>query len=287
MTPTARRTRGPARRRAGRLLVNATALLVFAVFAFPVYWMVNSSLLPQNQVRSATPTWFPAPGTLANYRRVLEDGAFLSALRASLTITVLTVAVSLLFAFLAALAVSRYRFRGRRSFVVAVLVIQMIPVEGLFISQYKMLEAWQLLNTVAGLTLVYVATVLPFTIWTLRGFVTGVPVELEEAARTDGCSPLGAFFRVTFPLLAPGLVATGVFGFIQAWNEFTLALVVMTRPESQTLPVWLRTFTDVNRGTDWGGIMAGSTLLAVPVVVFFLLVQGRMVSGLVSGAVKG
>ena len=287
MTPAARPTRRPVRHRAGRLLVNATALAVFAVFAFPVYWMVNSSLLPQNQVRSPTPTWFPAPGTLSSYRRVLQDGAFLSALRASLTITVLTVAVALLFAFLAALAVSRYRFRGRRSFVIAVLVIQMIPVEGLFISQYKMLEAWQLLNTVAGLTLVYVATVLPFTIWTLRGFVAGVPVELEEAARTDGCSRLGAFFRVTFPLLAPGLVATGVFGFIQAWNEFTLALVVMTRPESQTLPVWLRTFTDVNRGTDWGGIMAGSTLLAVPVVVFFLLVQGRMVSGLVSGAVKG
>ncbi|CAA9303526.1 MAG: Maltodextrin ABC transporter, permease protein MdxG [uncultured Friedmanniella sp.] len=287
MTTAARPTRRPARQRAGRVLVNATALAVFAVFAFPVYWMVNSSLLPQNQVRSPTPTWFPAPGTLSSYRRVLQDGAFLSALRASLTITVLTVAVALLFAFLAALAVSRFRFRGRRSFVIAVLVIQMIPVEGLFISQYKMLEAWQLLNTVAGLTLVYVATVLPFTIWTLRGFVTGVPVELEEAARTDGCSRLGAFFRVTFPLLAPGLVATGVFGFIQAWNEFTLALVVMTRPESQTLPVWLRTFTDVNRGTDWGGIMAGSTLLAVPVVVFFLLVQGRMVSGLVSGAVKG
>lgn len=287
MTATARLRRRPARSRAGRVLLNAAALAVFAVFAFPVYWMVNSSLLPQNQVRSPTPTWFPAPGTLSSYRRVLQDGAFLSALRASLTITVLTVAVALLFAFLAALAVSRYRFRGRRSFVIAVLVIQMIPVEGLFISQYKMLEAWQLLNTVAGLTLVYVATVLPFTIWTLRGFVTGVPVELEEAARTDGCSRLGAFFRVTFPLLAPGLVATGVFGFIQAWNEFTLALVVMTRPESQTLPVWLRTFTDVNRGTDWGGIMAGSTLLAVPVVVFFLLVQGRMVSGLVSGAVKG
>ena len=287
MTSTARPPRRPARHRAGRLLLNTAALAVFAVFAFPVYWMVSSSLLPQNQVRSPTPTWFPAPGTLSSYRRVLQDGAFLSALRASLTITVLTVAVALLFAFLAALAVSRYRFRGRRSFVIAVVVIQMIPVEGLFISQYKMLEAWQLLNTVAGLTLVYIATVLPFTVWTLRGFVAGVPVELEEAARTDGCSRLGAFFRVTFPLLAPGLVATGVFGFIQAWNEFTLALVVMTRPESQTLPVWLRTFTDVNRGTDWGGIMAGSTLLAVPVVLFFLLVQGRMVSGLVSGAVKG
>ena len=121
----------------------------------------------------------------------------------------------------------------------------MIPVEGLFISQYKMLEALDLLNTVVGLTLVYVAGVLPFTIWTLRGFVAGVPDELEEAAMIDGCSRTQAFFRITFPLLAPGLVATGVFGFIQAWNEFTLALVVMTR-EDQLHPAGLA--DDVHRG---------------------------------------
>ena len=195
--------------------------------------------------------------------------------------------VALAFAFVAAVAVSRFRFRGRMSFIVTLLVIQMIPAEGLFISQYKMLETMDLLNTVVGLTLVYVAAVLPFTIWTLRGFVAGVPYELEEAAMMDGCTRTQAFFRITFPLLAPGLVATGVFGFIQAWNEFTLALVVMTREDQRTLPLWLSTFTDVNRGTDWGGIMAGSTLIAVPVIIFFLVVQGRMVSGLTAGAVKG
>ncbi len=103
----------------------------------------------------------------------------------------------------------------------------------------------------------------------------------------DGCSRFQAFRKITFPLLAPGLVATGVFGFIQAWNEFTLAVVVMTREDSKTLPVWLASFLDVNRGIDWGGVMAGSTLIAVPVIIFFLLVQGRMVSGLTAGAVKG
>jgi N,N'-diacetylchitobiose transport system permease protein len=163
----------------------------------------------------------------------------------------------------------------------------MIPVEGLFISQYKMLEGFGLLNTVAGLTLVYVANVLPFTIWTLRGFVAGVPYELEEAAMIDGCSRVQAFFRVTFPLLAPGLVATGVFGFLQAWNEFTLAVVVMTRDSKETLPVWLSVFTDSQKGVDWGAVLAASTIIAVPVIVFFLIVQGRMVSGLTSGAVKG
>jgi N,N'-diacetylchitobiose transport system permease protein len=263
------------------------AVVIGLVWAFPVYWMLNSSFLPYNRIRSVEPTFLPLDGTLANYRRVLEEGSFFSAVRVSATVTAITVVVTLLFAFLAALAVSRFRFPGRRSFLLTVLVVQMIPAEGLFISQYKMLEGWQLLNSVIGLSLLYIAGVVPFTVWMLRGFVNGVPRELEEAALVDGCTRRQAFFRITFPLLAPGLVASGVYAFLQAWNEFTLALVVMTRPEQETLPVWLRTFTEANRATDWGGIMAGSALIAVPVVIFFLVVQHRMTSGLVSGAVKG
>jgi N,N'-diacetylchitobiose transport system permease protein len=278
----ARRTSAPA-----RLAANLAGLVVFAACAFPVYWMVNTSLLPRREIDAPDPTWLPTGGSLDAYRRVLSGGRFFDALWMSLGVTVATVAISLTFAFLAALAVTRFRFRGRKSFIVTLLLIQMIPVEGLFISQYKMLEGFHLLNTVAGLTLVYVANVLPFTVWTLRGFVAGVPYELEEAAMMDGCSRFQAFRKVTFPLLAPGLVATGVFGFIQAWNEFTLAVVVMTREDKKTLPVWLASFLDVNRGVDWGGVMAGSTLIAVPVIIFFLLVQGRMVSGLTAGAVKG
>jgi len=274
-------------RRPVRLLANVIGVVAFLMCVFPVYWMVNSSLLPRNKIRNPDPTWVPFGGTLDNYRTVFDGDQFLDALKMSLMVTLLTIGVALTFAFLAAVAVSRFRFWGRKSFIVALLVIQMIPVEGLFISQYKMLEGMNLLNSVFGLTLVYVASVLPFTIWTLRGFVAGVPFELEEAAMIDGCSRVQAFFRVTFPLLAPGLVATGVFGFIQAWNEFTLAVVVMSQGDKKTLPLWLSIFTDVNRGTDWGGIMAGSTLIAIPVVLFFLVVQGRMVAGITSGAVKG
>ena len=163
----------------------------------------------------------------------------------------------------------------------------MIPGEAMIISLFRMLDGWQLTNTVLGLTAVYVATVLPFTIWTLRGFVAGIPVELEEAAMIDGCSRLRSFRSITLPLIGPGLVATGVFAIIQAWNEFVIALVLMNRPDHLTLPVWLRSFRQVNSGTDWGAIMAGSTLMTIPVIVFFLLVQSRMASGLVSGAVKG
>jgi N,N'-diacetylchitobiose transport system permease protein len=270
-----------------RVGANLLGVAIFLVCSFPVYWMASTSFQSRNKIRSPDPTWHPLGGSLDNYRRLFEDGGFLTALKMSVLITVATVVVALLFAFLAAVAVSRFRFRGRKSFVLVLLLVQMIPAEGLFISQYKMLDGIGITNSVLGLTGLYVACVLPFTIWTLRGFVSALPVDLEEAAMVDGCTRVGAFFRITFPLLAPGLVATGVFGFIQAWNEFTLALVVMTREDKQTLPVWLSTFSDTNRGTDWGAVMAGSTLIAIPVIVFFLLVQGRMVSGLTAGAVKG
>lgn len=270
-----------------RVAVDLLGVVAFLACVFPVYWMVNTSFLDRRDIRAPDPTWVPIGGGLDNYRRLFDGTGFVSALGMSLAVTIGTVVVALVFAFLAALAVSRFRFRGRRSFVIALLVVQMIPAEGLFISQYKMLDTLQLTNTVLGLTGLYIVAVLPFTIWTLRGFVAGLPVDLEEAAMVDGCTRTGAFFRITFPLLAPGLVATGVFGFIQAWNEFTLALVVMTNAEQRTLPVWLSTFTDVNRGTDWGAVMAGSTLIAIPVIVFFLLVQSRMVSGMTAGAVKG
>ncbi len=271
-----------------RLVANGLGLVILLVSVFPVYWMVSRSFLPRNRIKSDEQTWLPTDGTLANYDRILSGDGFRNALVTSLSVTLLTVGVALLFAFLAAVAVSRFRFRGRTTFILTLLLIQMIPAEGLFISQYKMLEGVSLLNSVIGLTFVYVASVLPFTVWTLRGFVDGVPRELEEAAMMDGCSRVRAFFTVTLPLLAPGLVATGLFGFIQAWNEFTLALVVMTDPAKETLPVWLVGFSESrSRGVDWGAIMAASTLITIPVIVFFLIVQRRMVSGLTAGAVKG
>ena len=275
------------RRKPGDLAANLAGVVVLLVMIFPVYWMINTSFQRGVDIQSDTPNFLPWHATLNNYRKAFDQGDFLSALRNSLVVTLLTVTVAIVFALLAAVAVSRFRFRGRTTFIVAVLVVQMIPAEAMVISLFKVLDGWQLVNTVTGLTLVYLVVVLPFTIWTLRGFVAGVPIELVEAAMVDGCSRFQAFRKVTFPLMAPGLVATGTFAFIQAWNEFTFALVLMNRPENQTLPVWLQTFNEGAKGTDWGGVMAGSTLMAIPVIVFFMIVQGRMTEGLVAGAVKG
>jgi N,N'-diacetylchitobiose transport system permease protein len=275
------------RSRRRNVVPNLLGLLVFFVASFPVYWMVLTSFRRGADIQKPTPQFVPSPGTLANYRKVFERDFFWTAVKNSLTVTLLVLVLALFIAFLAAVAVSRFRFKGRRAFIVAILLVQMVPAEALIISLFRILDGWELINTILGLTLTYLAFVLPFTIWTLRGFVANVPKELEEAAMVDGSSRLRAFMTITLPLVAPGLVATGVFAFIQAWNEFIFALVIMNRPEHQTLPVWLQAFNEGARGTDWGGVMAGSTLMAIPVVIFFLLVQRRVASGLTAGAVKG
>ena len=289
MTTAVRRT-GSVQKRALSAVLSTTAVAIFILSIFPVYWMLQTSFQPTSEIIGSEVNFWPENFTLRNYNTVLFDATrseFGPALKNSVIVTVITVVVSLVFAFLASLAVTRFRFKSRKGFILTILIVQMIPAEAMIVSTYRVLDSWSLLNTIAGLTIVYVATVLPFTIWTLRGFVNGVPIDLEEAGMIDGLSRMGAFWKITFPLLAPGLVATGVFGFIQAWNEFLLALVVNSRPEMMTLPVWLRTVQIANGTTNWGGIMAGSTLMAIPVIIFFLIVQGRMTSGLVSGAVKG
>lgn len=283
----ARPARSTSRRPGRRWGLNAIALVLIVLSSFPVYWMLTTSFQTNAAIRSPKQELTPVGGTMDNYRSVFDSDNFTTSFANSLKVTLLTVVLALIVAFLAAVAVSRFRFRGRVAFLVLILVVQMVPAEALMISLVKVLEGWQLRNTIIGLTIAYLAFVLPFTIWTLRGFVAGVPKELEEAAMVDGSSRVRAFFTVTLPLVAPGLVATGIFAFIQAWNEYTLALVVMIRPEKETLPLWLQSFNYGARGTDWGGVMAGSTLITIPVIVFFLFVHRRIASGLTAGAVKG
>ncbi len=276
-------------RRLKRWLAALTALIVAAMWAFPVYWMINSSFLTPLTISRLTPTFLPFGGTFQNYRNVTNDTPFFESLKMSVIVVAVALVVCIVFATLAALAISRFRFRGRRTFVLTIILVQMLPAEAMFIAQYKMISGLGLLNSLAGVSIIYVAMVVPFTIWMLRGFVAGVPVDLEEAAMVDGCTRLGAFRRITFPLIAPGLVASGVFAFIQVWNEFALASVLLTDDEVQTLPLWLRDIAQQSNlgAPEWGQIMAGSVLVAIPVIIFFVIVQGRMAQGLVGGAVKG
>ena len=190
-------------------------------------------------------------------------------------------------AFLAAVALAKYRFTGNKLFVVLVIGILMLPQAGLVIPLYVVLAKYHLTNAAHGRSCSRISSsCCPFAVWTLRGFIMGIPKELEEAAMVDGSSRLGAFTRILLPLVAPGLVATSVFVFITSWNEYIFANVILTDQANQTLTVWLSYFYGTSRATDWGGLMAASTLTAIPVVIFFLLVQRKIAFGLTAGAVK-
>jgi N,N'-diacetylchitobiose transport system permease protein len=284
--PTGARRRRSARQLAGRIGVNALGALVLVTTLFPIYWMLNTAFKPANESLTLTPVFFPTNPTLDNFRDAIGRQYFWSDVRNSVLVVVAVVLLSSVLAFLAAVAVARFEFRGRKAFLVLIIAVQMVPLNAMIIPIYLMLNSVGLTDRLPGLVLTYLTFVLPFTVWTLRGFVVNVPVELEEAAMIDGLSRTGAFVRVLFPLVAPGLVATAVFAFIQAWNEYVLAYVLMSSPENQTITVWLASFT-TSRGTSWGPLMAASTLTALPVVVFFVLVQRRIVAGMTAGAVKG
>jgi N,N'-diacetylchitobiose transport system permease protein len=286
--PVGRRTRRRvgARRFARRAGVNALGLLVFAVMIFPVYWMVSTAFKPGLDVLSYTPKWFPSPATLQHFEDAINRPYFWRTVGNSLIIVGVVVALSLVIAFLSALALAKFRFYGRRAFIVTIIAVQMVPLTALIIPLSIMLGRAGYANSLVGVIATYLAFVLPFCVWTLRGFVLGVPRELEEAAMVDGSTRFGAFVRILLPLVAPGFVATSIFAFIQVWNEFIIAYVLLRDPEKQTLAVWLAGFS-TQRGTDFGGLMAGATLTALPVVVFFMLVHRRVAFGLTAGAVRG
>ncbi|MGW6915149.1 carbohydrate ABC transporter permease [Kitasatospora sp. NPDC054939] len=270
----------------GRSWPNAIALVLAVFFIFPVYWMVSTSFKENGDIITKEPVFLPLDGTFDHFSRAISAENFWTFVTNSLIVTVGAVLISLVIATLAAFAIARMRFRGRKSFILVVMAAQMAPWEVMTIAVYMIARDNDLLNSLLPLTIFYMMMVLPFTIWTLRGFIAAVPKELEESAMVDGCTRSQAFVKVIFPLLAPGLMSTSLFGFITAWNEFPLVLIMNKEQATQTLPLWLTTFQSVF-GNDWGATMAASTLFAVPVLILFIFLQRRAVSGLTDGAVKG
>ncbi|WP_214412962.1 carbohydrate ABC transporter permease [Sphaerisporangium fuscum] len=270
--------------------LNAAGVLVFLFAVFPVYWMVATAFKPNDEIFTTRFIPFPLSPTFDHVSRVLTKGvaghSIWQYLANSAVVAVGTVLIGSIFALLAATAVARFRFRFRTSFLILLLIVQMVPSEALLIPLFLMVRRLGLYDHLLGLIIVNVGFTLPFAIWMLRTFVAAVPKELEEAAAIDGAGRFLTFWKVLFPLVAPGLVATSIFSFITAWNEFVFALTLINDQGTYTMPVALQFFTG-QRSTDWGGIMAASTLMTIPVIAFFLLVQRRMVSGLVAGAVKG
>ena len=264
-------------------------VLVYAlclIWVFPIYWMVNTSFKTPADIQSTTPQFFPHPFSVVNYINALTKAGFVSSLVNSLIITLGTVVVSIVLGFLAAAALTRFRFAGRKAILISIICVQMIPGTALLIPLFLSFKSLGLLNSYGGLILAYVASVLPFSIWVLRSFFVALPDEIEEAAKVDGASTFRILRSIYFPLVLPGLISTSVFAFINGWNDFITAYVMLQDQSKYTLPVWLVSFS-TNEGTDYGGLIAASVLFSLPVVIFFMIVQRNLVTGMSSGAVKG
>jgi N,N'-diacetylchitobiose transport system permease protein len=274
------------RGRITRVVLNVVALAIFVVVVFPVFWMISTALKPDDEIVALKPTWLPTTPTLSHFSAAIERPFFWEDVKNSLIIVGATVTISIVLAFLAAIALAKYGFSGRKLFIVLVIGIQMLPQAGLIIPLYVVLARYHQVNALTGVIVTYMTFVLPFCVWTLRGFLIGIPKDLEEAAMVDGSTRLGAFFRILLPLIAPGLVATSVFAFVTTWNEYIFARILLNDQSKQTITVWLSYFLGTSRNTDWGALMAASTLTAVPVIIFFMLVQRKIVFGLTAGAVK-
>ena len=283
LRPLKRRSR---RKRARRWGIDALGVVVFLVMIFPVYWMVATAFKPGSDIFAGTPVWVPTHPTLSNFSAAIDRPYFWDSVKNSVIIVGCVVTLSLVLAFLAALALAKFRFYGRKSFIVLIIGVQMVPLNALIIPIYLVLAKANQVDKLSGVIVTYLTFVLPFTVWTLRGFMLGVPRELEEAAQVDGSTRFGAFARILLPLIGPGLVATSIFAFIQAWNEYLMASVLIHSGDKQTLTLWLAGFI-TDRGTAWGPLMAGATLTALPVVIFFVAIQRRIAFGLTAGAVRG
>lgn len=279
------------RRTLVRLTIIYAGTMLLALFAaLPMVWMVSTAIKPRSDVFREPTTIIPTNATLENFIRVTEpltpSGRYFGTYFLNSTIVSVASSVfSVMIAAPAAYAFSRFRFPGKQVAYFAILARNMFPLIVFLIPLFTLMTALQLTNTYAGLIIAYLTFTLPLSIWLLKGFFDGIPPELERAARIDGCTRFGAFIRVILPLTTPGLAATAIYSFVQAWNEFPYALNLAYSTQMRTLPVGMTFFFSENQ-SDWTGLMATAVIISIPVVIIFMILQRYFVSALTQGAVK-
>jgi multiple sugar transport system permease protein len=274
-----------------RILIHVLALVATVVILAPFAWLVYSSVVGQSDLLAKPMHWWPEQVTLSRYREIFsaDTGAaalFRDAMVNSFLVATGTVLVSLAVGILGGYALARLNFPFRRTTLMAFLISYMLPAISLIIPLYLLMARFGLLDTKTGLIIVYCSLATPFTMWTMSNYFGTLPIELEEAARVDGCGRLGALFRVVLPLSRPGIVATALFGFLLCWDEFLYSLIFTSTSNAKTIPVAIAEFTGRN-AVDFGLIAAAGVLASIPPVLVTLVFQRYLLDGLSSGAVKG
>ncbi|WP_139491449.1 sugar ABC transporter permease [Brevibacillus dissolubilis] len=270
--------------------VHVLLVIASIIAVGPVVWILSTSFKTEQEIFAGSTdiNFIPNEFTTSNYEHVLtaNNGMFLTWLTNSVIIAVLTTILGVFLSATAAYALSRFKFIGKNMVNYSFLLTQMFPGSLLVIPLYKIVDSMGLLNSYLGLILAYSTVAVPFCVMMLKNFFDTIPYELEEAARVDGLSPFGTFWRIVLPLALPGLAITAFFSFITAWNEFLIALTFMTTESMYTLPIGLQQFVNQFR-TDWHYMSAGAIIVTLPILIVFLLAQRFLISGLTSGGTKG
>ncbi|MFK3665674.1 carbohydrate ABC transporter permease [Ochrobactrum teleogrylli] len=269
-----------------RILTTDLPVACIVLFALaPFAWMVLTSLTPTDQLSSGGVSLSPSGWSLDNYERLFNKAQFYKNMLDSLVIAVGTVVLGLAVSVTAAYALSRFRFIGRKLFMMQFLLINMFPIVLLILPLFVLMRKYGILDTYFGLILANATVAIPFSVWMLTSYVAAIPKSLDEAAMIDGCSRLAALRRVVLPLMMPGIISTGIYIFITAWNEYLYALTLGGR---NVRPVTVAIQTLIGEyQIEWGLLAAGAVVGAMPATVLFLLVQKRLIGGLTQGAVKG
>ncbi|WP_433236096.1 carbohydrate ABC transporter permease [Actinomadura nitritigenes] len=280
--------RSPGLRRSVLKIFRWAAILLLLAFALaPFLWMIRTALSPKGEAYQAHPGLLPSHVTLGNFQRVVTSSTnpFARQFLNTLLVSTLTAVLSLVLGLSGAYALARMRFRGRTASSVLILLIQLFPPVLLAIPLFVVLNRLHLSDSLIGLVIAYSTINVPFTVWVLRGYLESLPADMENAARVDGCTTFGVLYRIVVPVMTPALAAVGVLAFVNAWNEYLLALVLVNDPDKQVLGVGLTSYVS-QFATDLPGLFAMATLTSLPVVLLFLFLQRRLVSGLSAGAVK-
>jgi trehalose/maltose transport system permease protein len=273
-----------------RTLFYLVLALIFAYIVFPFYWAFRSSITPDSELFLTPVHYWPNAPTIEHYQQVLTDNQFLVALRNSTVVASSVTLLSLFVGTVGAYALGRFKFVGRLPVMYLILSMTMFPSIAILGSLFDLVRRVGLYNNLLALVITYLVFTLPFTIWVLTSFFQSLPKELEEAAYVDGCTPLETLYKVMLPLIAPGMVTTGLLAFIAAWNEFLFAVSFTQTPDKRTVPLAIFQFATTTTGgyeIPWGQIMAATVIVTIPLIFLTLIFQNRIISGLTAGAVKG